>query len=342
MRYGVEQLQTFWQAAARPGPLLIVGGGRWGRVWASVAARARGTSDGIALLSRHHAPDVAQWSASAPGLADLVACSDMACVVQAIGQPHIAIIASRPRNHVHDADEALDAGAHVLVEKPLSDDVAAGRGLVRHAMARDLRLGIGTEFAYLPTLHHFAWTVHSASLKDGPAEIGNIQILWSDPAQEVRHGSQKRAHSEINQLEDLLPHMVSILRVLLPGAVLEIDAAHVDARSGHMTLTDGTGRRYDCICSKQADQRERRVQIDMNGTCAALDFAAALPVITWGEQVIPVPQEFLALSSTLRLELGAFHLLAETPDPTSPLTEAVGSLLDLQDQLSIRCAQAAL
>ena len=257
----------------------------------------------------------------------------MAGVVQAIGKPRIAIVASRPRDHVRDATGALDAGAHVLVEKPLSDDVAAGRGLVQHARNQRRVLGIGTEFAYLPALHHL-----SQRLSADDASIGSIRMQWSDPAGEIRHGSQKREHTETGILEDLLPHMVSILRTLLPGAVLEVDAAQMNAGSGRMTLTDGTGRRCECFCSKQGNRRERLVQIDVGGTSVLLDFATAKPAITWGGQIIPVSQGFLALDSTLRLELGAFSLVTDDPRTASPLTDAVVPLLALQDQLASLCA----
>ena len=80
------------------------------------------------------------------------------------------------------------------------------------------------------------------------------------------------------------------------------------------------------------------MQIDMGGTSVTLDFATARPVLTWGGQIIPVPQDFLALDSTLRLELGAFNLIADNPQTVSPLTDAVAPLLTLQDQLSTLCA----
>lgn len=342
MRFTVAQLQDFWAAARRAGPLLIVGGGRWGRVWAGVAAAARGGAHGVAILSRQHAPDVRQWAASASGLTGLVVCDELGCAVQAIGRPSIAIIASRPSCHVRDATEALAAGAHVLVEKPLSDDIAAGRALLRDAAARKRILGIGTEFAFLPALHHLAKAIGSTDPRDDMAGIADIRIEWSDPANEVRHGSPKRLHPEIGLLDDLLPHMFSILRVLLPEAALNIVSARVDASGeGRMVLTDGAGRRCECLCSNTAMQRKRMVHIAGAGRVATLDFGSARPLVTVQGQPVAVPETLSALDSTLRLELGAFNLLVHSPDAVSPLTRGVAPLLDLHDQLSACLARAA-
>ncbi len=321
---------------------MIVGGGRWGRVWAKVAAAARGSSDEIVLLTRNHSPQVIDWAAATPGLEGLVTVTDMEAALRAIGRPDVAIIASRPRDHVHDATEALDAGAHVLVEKPLSDDIAAARGLVCHAAKQRLRLGIGTEFSFLPVLHYLAGRLRVSDPQHENGEIGDIRILWSDPAHELRHGSQKRNHSEISLLEDLLPHMVSILKVLLPEATLRIDAAHMTATAGEMVLSDGTGRRCDFVCSKEAEQRLRLVQIDCKGAPVTLDFSAEPQIIFNGNKVVPLPPDVLGLDSTLRLELGAFHVAAQAPEAVSPLTGAVDLMLDLQEQLSIHCGRTTI
>lgn len=342
MRYDIEQLQTFWEAAGQSGPLLIVGGGRWGRVWAKVAAAARGSCEEIAVLSRNHYHQVSDWAISTPDLNRLLIVTDMDSALRGIGKPDVTIIASRPIDHVDDATEALDAGSHVLVEKPISNDVAAARRLALHATKRKLRLGIGTEFAFLPALHFLARKLSQADPQKEIEAIGNIRILWSDPTHENRYGSQKRTHSEISLLEDILPHVVSILKVLLPEAAFKIAAAHNNATSGEMVLTDGTGRRFDCVCSKEAEHRLRLVQIDFKGALVTLDFGSEPPVIHDGARAIPLPPSVLALGSTLRLELGAFNMAAKSPEAVSPLIRAVDLMLDLQEQLSNSCRQAKI
>ncbi|WOF73262.1 Gfo/Idh/MocA family oxidoreductase [Parvibaculaceae bacterium PLY_AMNH_Bact1] len=328
MKYDLDHLKAFWRAAASPAPLLIVGGGRWGRVWAGVAAAARGSGEGIAIVSRQHSDDLEQWRAQNPALKDVAISDCLPGGIDAIGQPNIAIIASRPRDHVRDSIATLNIGAHTLVEKPMSDTTDAARELLKLAESKERLIGVGTEFSYLTVLHYLGQT----SLEDD-SKIGNIRILWADPLNESRHGAAKRSHPEIGLLEDILPHAYSLIRTLLPTASLRIVSANESETGNDMTLTDETNRKILVECTKTAEGRQRLLQIETDGPLLQLDFASAQPFVEQGTQKLQVPRDYLSLDSTLRLELGAFLLATENPSNPCPLVSAAAPLLDLQDEL---------
>lgn len=328
MIYDANQLQAFWQAAKTPTPLLIVGGGRWGRVWASVAAMARGSGDGIAIISGKHASAVKRWCLEDPAHAGIAVSNNIKDAVELIGHPRIAIIASRPRDHVRDGMEALDAGANTLVEKPLSNNPADARLLLDHAASKQLVLGIATEFSFLPALHQAADLIQDKSL-----ELTGARILWDDPKDELRYDDEKRIHSEISLLEDILPHAYSIFYALMPSISLKIDSMSEVADTASMTLIDEKGKIFDLVCNRDAPARKRIVQINLSGTLLEVDFAAGSPVIKRDGEKLSLRQDFIEYHSTLRLELGAFNFLVENPRTQSPLCDALSPLIELQDML---------
>ncbi|HTM76301.1 MAG TPA: hypothetical protein VL133_01530, partial [Devosia sp.] len=65
------QLQRFWQAATLPVPLIVVGGGRWGRTWLSVINGARGSCQGLVIVGRSNPDDLRAWAAGREEFAEL-------------------------------------------------------------------------------------------------------------------------------------------------------------------------------------------------------------------------------------------------------------------------------
>src|SRR5262249_18518042 len=154
----ISTLQQFWRTAALELPITIIGGGRWGRTWASVIATARGSARGITIAARTDPDDVCAWAAARADLAGLSIVSSLSEAITRDQQPVAAIIASRPRDHVDDGLAALSHRLDVLVEKPISVEVDKGYELLAATRAAGRVLAVGTEFAYLPALHQLAAT----------------------------------------------------------------------------------------------------------------------------------------------------------------------------------------
>ena len=300
MPNALQTLEDYWAAATEPRPLVIFGAGRWGRVWAGVAAGARGSGEGVALIARSNLDDTLAWQAGNARLAGAVVTSDAEAALRDLGAGGSALIASRPGDHIRDLEMCLRAGVPSLVEKPFSADPAASARLAQRAADAGLVFGLGVEFSLLPELHALGEVLGSWS--------GTATLHWEDPDAEVRHGHVKRTHDEISLLDDILPHALSIFGVIAgnePDWRME-QASERGVRSGQLSLREGE-RTFRLFASKAMPERTRRLEIECrDGRNFVLDFAKAPARLARAGQAVALEPRFNALSSTLRLELGAW------------------------------------
>lgn len=71
-------------------------------------------------------------------------------------RPDAVLVCTPPAHHVDLAREALAAGAHVFVEKPIAPESRAVPGLIDEAARRGLRLAVGFNLRVLPSLRRVA------------------------------------------------------------------------------------------------------------------------------------------------------------------------------------------
>jgi predicted dehydrogenase len=145
-------------------------------------------------------------------------------------------IATPAATHLPVALAALEAGKHVLVEKPLAANFEDGRKLVETAQSRGLTLMLDHTFCYTPAVQHLRKLVHGG-------ELGTIQYLDS-----VRI-NLGLVQPDVDVLWDLAPHDLSIFDSILPDDVHVAEvAAHgadpIDAGRAcvaHLTLRLSNG-----------------------------------------------------------------------------------------------------
>ena len=122
------------------------------------------------------------------------------------------VIATPVNTHFKLAQEALMAGKHVLVEKPVTRNSEDARELVRLADEKDVLLMVGHTFEFNPAVQ---------ALKD-IVDSGVVgRVLYIDAAR-LNLGQYR---SDVNVLWDLAPHDISIMNFIL-GA----EPTHVSAR----------------------------------------------------------------------------------------------------------------
>ena len=112
-------------------------------------------------------------------------------------------IATPAGTHASVALACLDAGKHVLVEKPLAASVAEGEKMVAAANERGLTLMCDHTYCYTPVVRRIRDLV-----ADG--EVGEIQYV---DAVRINLGLVQR---DIDVFWDLAPHDLSILDFVLP------------------------------------------------------------------------------------------------------------------------------
>jgi len=123
------------------------------------------------------------------------------------------VIATPAATHYEITREALIAGKHVLVEKPLATQAAQARELAALAAERGRRLMTGHTFLYNAVVRRMRELIASG-------EIGDVYYVYS---QRLNLGQTR---SDVNVWWNLAPHDVSILCYLLGGALAESVAAH--------------------------------------------------------------------------------------------------------------------
>jgi predicted dehydrogenase len=112
------------------------------------------------------------------------------------------IIATPVRTHYQLAKAALFHGKHVLVEKPLTANVAEAEELVALATEQRRVLMVGHTFEYSPAVNELRKLIQS----------GDLGKIYCIEAERVNLGLFR---SDINVIWDLAPHDISILLYLL-------------------------------------------------------------------------------------------------------------------------------
>lgn len=146
-----------------------------------------------------------------------------------IGDPAIdaVVIATPVVTHFDIARRALQAGKHVLVEKPLAASSAECRILVETAETTRSILMVAHTFEYSVALNKAKEIIDSG-------DLGNIHYV---SIQRLNLGPYR---SDVNVLWDLAAHDVSILLYLLEGRPTGVNAqAQAFLRTGHADVASG-------------------------------------------------------------------------------------------------------
>lgn len=134
-----------------------------------------------------------------------------------------AVIATPPMTHAALAIEAMAAGKHVLVEKPLATSTMHSRRMIDEASAQSLILMVGHTFEYNAAVWRLRELIRSN-------ELGRVYYL--DSAR-LNLGLYQ---SDVNVIWDLGPHDVSIFNYVLGARPASVQAW--GSRHGHSQLED--------------------------------------------------------------------------------------------------------
>ncbi|MDQ6850239.1 MAG: Gfo/Idh/MocA family oxidoreductase [Actinomycetota bacterium] len=127
--------------------------------------------------------------------------------------PHVdaVIVATPPNSHVAVALQAIEAGKHVLVEKPLAPTSAGAQHLINAAERAEVTLMVGHTFEYNPAVWKLRELVQTEAL-------GKVHYL--DSAR-LNLGLYQ---NDVNVIFDLAPHDVSIINHVLGKSPIAVQA----------------------------------------------------------------------------------------------------------------------
>jgi len=183
-----------------PVGIAVVGAGYWGPNLVRNALQSAATRL-IAVVDQ----DLGRAERVAGGFSGVRASADLAAVLADPAVEAVAV-ATPAASHLRVAMAAIEAGKHVLVEKPLAASYADGLALARAAQDRGVVLMCDHTYCYTPAVQRIRELVHSGAL-------GEIQFIDSV---RINLGLVQR---DVNVFWDLAPHDLSILDFILPDGV---------------------------------------------------------------------------------------------------------------------------
>lgn len=163
-------------------------------------------------------------------------------------------IATPVQTHFELALKCLQAGKHILVEKPLTHKSALARQLIEEAAKRDLVLMVDHTYIYTPAVQRIRALIEAG-------ELG--EIYYYDSAR-INLGL---VQADVNVLWDLAVHDLSIIQFLFqeaPQAVSATGMRHIPGRAetiAYLTLHYASGFIAHCHVNWLSPVKVRRTLI---------------------------------------------------------------------------------
>ena len=174
--------------------MAVVGCGYWGSKHVRVLHATDGVEEVVVVDSREdRVRNLARSYKSAPWYTALG---------PALAEVDAVVVATPPSTHVAVALQAIEAGKHVLVEKPLAPTAAGARRLGCAASAAGVILMVGHTFEYNPAVRKLRELVQHG-------ELG--EVYYIDSAR-LNLGLYQ---NDVNVVLDLAPHDISIINHVL-------------------------------------------------------------------------------------------------------------------------------
>ncbi len=245
----------------------VAGAGYFGRFHAlKIAASKRATLVGIYDLDADRAAVVAREAASVAMPYDQLLAGCDAIVVAAAAEAHFAL-----------AGEALRAGRHVLVEKPIAATLAEADGLAALAGERGLVLQVGHLLRY--SAEHEAI---SARMR---------RPLFLDC---VRIAPFKPRGTDVSVVLDLMIHDLDLVLALVDSPIESVDAVGAPVASAHEDIANARVRfENGCVATITASRislkTERKMRLFSQEGYMSVDFGARKLMMIGRERGFPIP-----------------------------------------------------
>ncbi len=161
-------------------------------------------------------------------------------------------IANLPDDHYASAVELLADGRHLLVEKPFVRSVEQHDQLVDLAHKNKCKLVVGLELEYSNRIQEIA----DATVE----QPKTIDITWNSANNVQRHGSTYVSDPTISVLEDIGPHVLTILRKIISKQTCTVLQTQ-QTRQGILWLLDFAGTVVN-VSFERDSVNKRSISID--------------------------------------------------------------------------------
>ncbi len=227
---------------------------------------------GAGAMGRHHVRLLADLvgpgsvvvadvnAARAEGLAAEHGAGVVAGVAETIDAVDVAVVAVPTVDHLEVAGRLIEAGVHVLVEKPVAADLEEADALIAAAASRGAVLAVGHVEFYNPAVQEVL------ALGLAPRFI------------EVERMSPFSPRSlDVDVVLDLMIHDLQILHALDPSPVREVRAVGIDVLSDRVDIADArieleSGCVANLTASRVSAERVRQLRVFFEDRYFSLDY----------------------------------------------------------------------
>lgn len=229
----------------------VVGVGRFGRFHAEKYARLQGSElVAVADVDRARAEDVAGKYGVSPvfDFRDLLGCVD------------VVSIAVPTALHYEVAKPFLENGVHVLVEKPISDDLAKADELIRLARDKGVTLQVGHVERF-------------SSVRLGVEEVIDDPVfIECNRLMPFRPGSV-----DVDVILDLMIHDIDLILDIVGASAIKVDAVGTPVLTADVDIANAriefeTGCIANITASRVSTKNERKIRIFQPRAYISIDF----------------------------------------------------------------------
>ena len=193
-----------------------------------------------------------------------------------LGQVDIVSVCSPASTHAGIVRAFLNAGAHVLVEKPIATDLQEAEELIGLAAASGLVLTVGHQERFV-----FA--------KSGLLDYADAPLC----VECVREGPWTGRGTDVSVVLDLMIHDLDLVHRLVPGALGRVRA---EGRSVHGEFPDAVtanlvfdnGCAVELVANRAADTRRRAMRVVYPDGAIEIDFLARTVTNTSARKLKPL------------------------------------------------------
>ncbi|CAN5138830.1 Gfo/Idh/MocA family oxidoreductase [soil metagenome] len=195
-------------AAAQPLRIIQVGLGGWGRSWAAELTKRPDLVTTLAWVDVY--PEMlVQLQAEVP--VDPARCfTSLAEALAAVDVDAVLVTAALP-GHASVAIEALAAGKHVLVEKPIAATLADARAMVDAAAAADRTLMVSQNYRFYPAARAAAELIAGGTL----GAVGAVSVAFRKYGTAAPAGTSPHYQLADPLLLDMSIHHFDLMRFVL-------------------------------------------------------------------------------------------------------------------------------
>src|SRR5688572_11074228 len=209
-----------------------------------------------------------------------------------LGQVEAVSVVTPTPAHFEIADAFLAAGAHVLVEKPITETPEQARALIARAAERRRILQVGH-------LERF-----NAAILAAEPHIVNPRVMEC-----VRLAPFKERGTDVNVVLDLMIHDIDLVQSLAGSEIVSIDAVGTPVSSGEIDIANARIRFANgCVANATASRvslkTERKLRIFEDAAYISLDLQQKILTLIRKRDAVPQPGQLPVTIEEANLEQG--------------------------------------